>query len=93
MIGWLELLAMAVFTVGEIIVFPAEYMFIDRIAPDHLRGWWQHRRDFLEHPDWQALRWDLEELRVSLFAQELGTKRQVSAKRLARQLEALAGRR
>ncbi|MPR03237.1 MFS transporter [Pseudomonas sp. MAFF 212408] len=30
--------AMAVFTVGEIIVFPAEYMFIDRIAPDHLRG-------------------------------------------------------
>jgi ATP-dependent helicase HrpA len=39
---------------------------------------------------WQALRWDLEELRVSMFAQELGTKRQVSAKRLARQLEALA---
>jgi MFS family permease len=31
-------LAMAVFTVGEIVVFPAEYMFIDRIAPDHLRG-------------------------------------------------------
>ena len=35
------------------------------------------------------LRWDLEELRVSLFAQELGTKRPVSAKRLAKQLEAL----
>ncbi|NWB92634.1 MFS transporter [Pseudomonas agarici] len=31
-------LAMAVFTLGEIIVFPAEYMFIDRIAPRHLRG-------------------------------------------------------
>ncbi|QXI30743.1 MFS transporter [Pseudomonas vanderleydeniana] len=31
-------LAMAVFTLGEIIVFPAEYMFIDRIAPAHLRG-------------------------------------------------------
>jgi MFS family permease len=31
-------LSMAVFTLGEIIVFPAEYMFIDRIAPDHLRG-------------------------------------------------------
>ncbi|MGB3127849.1 MAG: MFS transporter [Pseudomonas sp.] len=31
-------LAMAVFTVGEIIVFPAEYMFIDRIAPEPLRG-------------------------------------------------------
>ena len=40
-------------------------------------------------PAWQSLRWDLEELRVSVFAQELGTKRQVSAKRLARQLEAL----
>ncbi|KAA2284888.1 ATP-dependent RNA helicase HrpA [Arenimonas fontis] len=40
-------------------------------------------------PEWQALRWDLEELRVSLFAQELGTRRQVSAKRLARQLQAL----
>jgi MFS family permease len=31
-------LAVAVFTLGEIIVFPAEYMFIDRIAPTHLRG-------------------------------------------------------
>lgn len=31
-------LAMAVFTLGEIIVFPAEYMFIDRIAPPQLRG-------------------------------------------------------
>ena len=41
-------------------------------------------------PAWQEFRWDLEELRVSLFAQELGTRRQVSAKRLARQLELLA---
>jgi len=31
-------IAMAIFTVGEIIVFPAEYMFIDTIAPDPLRG-------------------------------------------------------
>lgn len=31
-------LAMVVFTVGEIIVFPTEYMFIDRIAPPDLRG-------------------------------------------------------
>jgi len=36
---------------------------------------------------WQALRWALEELRVSLFAQELGTRDTVSAKRLARLLE------
>ncbi|MHA7115344.1 MFS transporter [Pseudomonas promysalinigenes] len=31
-------LAMLVFTLGEIIVIPAEYMFIDLIAPQHLRG-------------------------------------------------------
>ena len=31
-------IAMTVFTLGEIIVFPAEYMFIDNIAPNHLRG-------------------------------------------------------
>ena len=37
-------------------------------------------------PAWQSLRWDLEELRVSLFAQELGTRRQVSTKKLARTL-------
>ena len=35
---------------------------------------------------WQALRWDLEELRVSLFAQELGAKGGVSAKKLATRL-------
>ncbi|MBB5207053.1 ATP-dependent RNA helicase HrpA [Chiayiivirga flava] len=40
-------------------------------------------------PDWQALRWELEELRVSLFAQELGTAHPVSGKRLAKRLETL----
>jgi len=39
--------------------------------------------------DWQAFRHDLEELRVQTFAQELGTRRPVSHKRLARQLERL----
>ncbi|WLG88246.1 MFS transporter [Pseudomonas cucumis] len=34
----LWVISMAIFTVGEIIVFPAEYMFIDKIAPDNLRG-------------------------------------------------------
>ncbi|WP_085690580.1 MULTISPECIES: MFS transporter [unclassified Pseudomonas] len=34
----LWIISIAIFTVGEIIVFPAEYMFIDRIAPDNLRG-------------------------------------------------------
>ncbi|MCK7593890.1 ATP-dependent RNA helicase HrpA [Pseudomarimonas salicorniae] len=38
---------------------------------------------------WWDLRWALEELRVSLFAQELGTAEPVSPKRLARLLEDL----
>ncbi len=41
---------------------------------------------------WQQFRWDCEELRVQVFAQELGTQRSVSAKRLAKQLEQLTGR-
>jgi ATP-dependent helicase HrpA len=41
-------------------------------------------------PGWQSFRHDLEELRVQVFAQELGTRRPVSHKRLARQLEQLA---
>ncbi len=35
-----------------------------------------------EHPQAQLFRWALEELRVSLFAQELGTQEKVSVKRL-----------
>lgn len=31
-------LAMFIFTLGEIIVLPSEFLFIDIIAPDHLRG-------------------------------------------------------
>ena len=41
-------------------------------------------------PDWQALRWELEEFRVSLFAQELGAKGGISAKKLATRLVRLA---
>ncbi|MEO5566244.1 MAG: ATP-dependent RNA helicase HrpA [Luteimonas sp.] len=40
-------------------------------------------------PAWQSLRWDLEELRVSLFAQALGTRRPVSVKKLAARLAQL----
>ncbi|MDQ3056138.1 MAG: DUF3418 domain-containing protein [Pseudomonadota bacterium] len=40
-------------------------------------------------PEWQALRWDLEELRVSLFAQELGARSGVSPKKLAARLALL----
>jgi len=42
-------------------------------------------------PAWQALRWDLEELRVSMFAQELGARAGVSPKKLAQRLQALRG--
>lgn len=42
-----------------------------------------------EDAGWQALRWDIEELRVSLFAQELGVRSGVSAKKLAQRLAAL----
>jgi len=40
-------------------------------------------------PEWQALRWDLEELRVLLFAQELGSRGGGSPKKLAQRLAAL----
>ena len=39
----------------------------------------------------QTLRWAVEELRISLFAQELGTAEPVSAKRLAKLLAACRG--
>ena len=39
---------------------------------------------------WQEFRQDLEELRVQTFAQELGTRRAVSHKRMAKQLESLS---
>ncbi|WP_425481626.1 DUF3418 domain-containing protein [Cognatilysobacter lacus] len=42
-------------------------------------------------PEWDGLRWDLEELRVSLFAQELGARSGVSPKKLAQRLAQLSG--
>jgi len=51
----------------------------------------QARREAIDaRPEWQALRWDLEELRVSLFAQELGARGGVSAKKLAGRLAQLS---
>ena len=47
--------------------------------------------DLRDEPEWQALRWDLEELRVSLFAQELGARAGISPKRLAARLAKLRG--
>ncbi|MFT4257469.1 MAG: ATP-dependent RNA helicase HrpA [Pseudoxanthomonas sp.] len=46
-------------------------------------------RGAAEESGWQALRWDLEELRVSLFAQELGARGGVSPKKLAQRLASL----
>jgi ATP-dependent helicase HrpA len=42
----------------------------------------QHRQRGVSDPALQQFRWLLEEFRVSLFAQELGTTCPVSAKRL-----------
>ena len=56
--------------------------FVDALADAAARG----RADT---PDWQALRWDIEELRVSLFAQELGARGGVSPKKLAARVAAL----
>jgi ATP-dependent helicase HrpA len=41
-------------------------------------------------PGWQSLRWDLEELRVSLFAQELGARAGISPKKIAQRIAALS---
>ncbi len=56
--------------------------FVDALADAAARG-------RSAEPDWQALRWDIEELRVSLFAQELGAKGGVSPKKLAARVAAL----
>ncbi len=45
--------------------------------------------DEIDAPGWQTLRWELEELRVSLFAQELGARGGVSPKKLAARLARL----
>jgi ATP-dependent helicase HrpA len=55
---------------------------------DKIRPWWRRYRDGLERgcPYDEAMdrfRWLLEEYRVSIFAQRLGTDQKVSAKRLA----------
>lgn len=57
--------------------------FVDALADARSRG-----VDLA--PDWQALRWDLEEFRVSLFAQELGAKGGISAKKIATRLGQLS---
>ncbi|MEN1960888.1 DUF3418 domain-containing protein [Luteimonas sp. MJ246] len=50
---------------------------------------WARASGVADAPGWQALRWDLEELRVQLFAQELGARGGVSPKKLAARLAVL----
>ena len=65
----------------------------DRVWTLELTGYQQQYRDRLDKhqkegkydPALQLYRWMLEEYRVSLFAQQLGTKMPVSDKRLSRQ--------
>ncbi len=56
--------------------------FIDALDDARAQG----RADL---PEWSALRWDIEELRVSLFAQELGFRAGISPKKLAQRVAAL----
>ncbi len=58
--------------------------FVDALNDARVQG----RAD---RPEWAALRWDIEELRVSLFAQELGFRSGISAKKLAQRVAALRG--
>ena len=55
---------------------------------EHTDGWSALRR---LAPDVQQVRWSLEELRVSLYAQNLGTAHPVSVKRVRALLDALPG--
>jgi len=64
--------------------------FVDRLLP-HLERYrqrhGQHQRRGIVDPELTHFRWMLEEYRVSLFAQELGTSLKVSPQRLDRQWE------
>ncbi len=58
--------------------------FVDALAEAKVQG-------RASRPEWAALRWDIEELRVSLFAQELGFRAGISPKKLAQRVAALRG--
>ncbi len=65
----------------------------DRVWSGELAGYWEqyqarlgkHRQEGKRDPQLSLYRWLLEEYRVSLFAQQLGTKQPVSDKRLSKQ--------
>ncbi|MEF8833792.1 MAG: DUF3418 domain-containing protein, partial [Halofilum sp. (in: g-proteobacteria)] len=71
----------------------------DRRARAEIEPLWQRARATLpdpEHLAWadkplQELRWMIEELRVSIFAQQLGTKQPISPGKVEKQLARVAG--
>lgn len=71
----------------------------DRVWTGELAGYWEqyraraakHAQEGKRDPDLTLYRWMLEEYRVSLFAQQLGTKMAVSDKRLSKQWAAVEG--
>ena len=71
----------------------------DRVWSGELAGYWEqyqarlkkHQQEGKRDPELVAYRWMLEEYRVSLFAQQLGTKMPVSDKRLGKQWMAVDG--
>ncbi len=71
----------------------------DRVWSGELVGYWEqyqarlakHRQEGKRDPQLTLYRWMLEEYRVSLFAQQLGTKLAVSDKRLSKQWSQVEG--
>ncbi|HTN29555.1 MAG TPA: ATP-dependent RNA helicase HrpA [Pseudomonas sp.] len=71
----------------------------DRVWSGELAGYWEqyqarlkkHQQEGKRDPELMAYRWMLEEYRVSLFAQQLGTRMPVSDKRLGKQWAAVEG--
>ncbi len=71
----------------------------DRRARAEIEPLWQRARETLPDPErlaWadesvQELRWMIEELRVSIFAQQLGTKQPVSPGKVEKQLARAGG--
>ena len=67
----------------------------DREWTREVRTWWamhderlqKHQGEGINDPELERFRWMIEELRVSLFAQELGTSESVSPKRMRKQWE------
>src|SRR5690606_12331847 len=72
----------------------------DRVWTDEMQGFWQqyqslsqrYRVEGREDERLDQWRWLLEEYRVSLFAQQLGTRMPVSDKRLKKHWQEITGR-